>query len=263
MLLGNGSTTSGRRILAVDDDSTVQDILSFFLGDAYEVRLVTTAADAIVTLRREQVDLVVLDHRLPDRTGLELLPELKSICTHLPVVMLTAYGSEWICAAAFKLGVADYLQKPMNALDLVRTVQRILSSSPEGRSPMLNTSNLKHARTVLMSIPIQKAMGLIQQRYWLPLSLSTLASQVGMSRYRLSHRFREVLGITCRDYLMRLRVERAKSLLAAGQLSISEVAQNVGFSDLARFDKIFKRSTGYTPSAYRSAALTPEQDVAK
>ena len=128
---------------------------------------------------------------------------------------------------------------------------------------MLNTSNLKHARTVLMSIPIQKAMGLIQQRYWLPLSLSTLASQVGMSRYRLSHRFREVLGITCRDYLMRLRVERAKSLLAAGQLSISEVAQNVGFSDLARFDKIFKRSTGYTPSAYRSAALTPEQDVAK
>ena len=110
MLLGTDLATSPRRILAVDDDPTIQDILRFFLGDAYEVRLATTGAAAILTLRREKIDLVVLDHRLPDRTGLEILPDLKSICPHLPVVMLTGYGSEWICAAAFKLGVADYLQ---------------------------------------------------------------------------------------------------------------------------------------------------------
>jgi two-component system response regulator YesN len=253
MLLGSGPTKAPQRVL---DDSTVQDILRFFLGDAYEVRPATTGADAIVKLRREKIDLVVLDHRLPDRTGLELLPELKSIRPHLPVVMLTGYGSEWICAATFKLGVADYLQKPVNALDLVGTVQRILSSSSERGSPLRDTSNLKSGPSVHLSIPIQRVMGLIKQRYWLPLSLPTLACQVGMSRYRLSHRFREVLGITCRDYLIRLRVERAKTLLAANQLSITEVAQSVGFSDLPRFDKVFKRYTGFTPSAYRSSVLS-------
>ena len=97
-------------------------------------------------------------------------------------------------------------------------------------------------------------MGLIQQRYWDHFSLAELGRQVGMSKYRLSHRFREVLGVTFRDYLLRVRLERAKALLVSGEVSITEVAQNVGFGDLARFDKVFKRYTGMSPSAYRSFA---------
>ena len=99
---------------------------------------------------------------------------------------------------------------------------------------------------------IQRAMGLIQQRYWDKFSLDVLARQVGMSKYRLSHKFREVLGVTFRDYLLKVRLERAKALLSADDVSISEVAQMVGFGDLPRLDKVFKRYTGFSPSAYRS-----------
>jgi len=95
-------------------------------------------------------------------------------------------------------------------------------------------------------------MGLIQQRYWDKVHLAVLARQVGMSKYRLSHRFREVLGVTFRDYLLQVRLERAKALLATDDVSISEVADMVGFGDLPRFDKVFKRDTGFTPSAYRT-----------
>jgi len=245
--------TTRQRILAVDDDLTVQDVLTFFLGDAYEVSPATTGADALAKLCREPVELVVLDHRLPDRTGLEILTDLRSIRPNLPVIMLTGYGSEWICAAAFKLGVADYLQKPVNAIDLVGAVQRILSPTLERSESPCWSAALRDS-SVPLSIPIQRAMGLIQQRYWDQVSLSALAHQVGMSKYRLSHRFREVLGVTFRDYLLRVRLERAKALLAAGHVSITEVAQNVGFGDLPRFDKVFKRYTGVTPSAYRSSA---------
>ena len=108
-----------KRILAVDDDVTLHDVLTFFLGKGYDLRPATTGADALATVSRESLDLVLLDHRLPDRTGLEVLAQLRSLRPSLPVVMLTGYSSEWICAAAFKLGVADYLQKPVNALDLV------------------------------------------------------------------------------------------------------------------------------------------------
>jgi YesN/AraC family two-component response regulator len=206
-------------------------------------------------LRREPVELVVLDHRLPDRTGLEILTDLRSIRPNLPVVMLTGYGSEWICAAAFRLGVADYLQKPVNAVDLVGTVQRILSPRLERGESRYATSTMRRL-SVPLANPIQRAMGLIQQRYWDHFSLSALAREVGMSKYRLSHRFHEVLGVTFRDYLLRVRLQRAEALLAAGQLSITEVAQNVGFGDLPRFDKVFKRYTGITPSASRSLAIS-------
>jgi two-component system response regulator YesN len=64
-----------------------------------------------------------------------------------------------------------------------------------------------------------------------------------------------VLGVTFRDYLLKVRLERAKVLLAAGHVSITEVAYDVGYGDLARFDKVFKRYTGLTPSAYRSSNL--------
>jgi len=248
-----------QRILAVDDDVTVKEVLTFFLGDAYEVRSSATGADALLKLRHEPVELVVLDHRLPDRTGLEILRDLRSIRPNLPVVMLTGYGSEWICAAAFRLGVADYLQKPVNAVDLVRTVQRILSAGLESGDSTYATSTMR-SLLIPLSNPIQRAMGLIQQRYWDHFSLSAVACQVGMSKYRLSHRFREVLGVTFRDYLLRVRLERAKALLAAGQLSITEVAQNVGFGDLPRFDKVFKRYTGFTPSSYRCFAVSRGND---
>ncbi len=240
-----------QRILAVDDDVTLQEVLIFFLGKAYEVRPATTGSDALASVCHEPVDLVVLDHRLPDRTGLEVLTELRSIRPSLPVVMLTGYGSEWICAAAFKLGVADYLQKPVNAVDLVGVVHRILPPGLETGDSFRESPMLRGLRAPLCT-PIQRAMGLIQQRYWDKFSLSSLAHQVGMSKYRLSHKFREVLGVTFRDYLLTVRLERAKALLAADDVSISEVAQMVGFGDLPRLDKVFKRYTGFSPSAYRS-----------
>ena len=252
---GDGRLTIGRQqILAVDDDVIIPEIITFFLGKAYEIRAATTGAEALVRVRRDRVDLVVLDHRLPDRTGLDVLIELRSIRPILPVVMLTGYGSEWICAAAFKLGVTDYLQKPVSAVDLVAAVQRILSPGVD-RSEVVSESEVPRGLPTPFGLPIQRAMGIIQQRYWDQLSLSELARQVGMSKHRLSHRFREVLGVTFRDYLLKVRLERAKVLLAAGHLSITEVAQDVGFGDLPRFDKVFKRYTGFTPSAYRSLNL--------
>src|SRR6266436_3800724 len=262
---GGGIGRRLQHILAVDDDVTIQEVLTFFLGRAYEVKSATTGADALAKVCHEPVDLVILDHRLPDRTGLDVLAELRSIRTSLRVVMLTGYGSEWICAAAFKLGVADYLQKPVNAVDLVGVVHRILSPGPDTSDSSLEGPMLRGFRAPLRT-PVQRAMGLIQQRYWDKVHLAVLARQVGMSKYRLSHRFREVLGVTFRDYLLPVRLERAKALLATDDVSISEVAQMVGFGDLPRLDKVFKRHTGFSPSGYRSMArrsATSNQDSAR
>jgi two-component system response regulator YesN len=98
--------------------------------------------------------------------------------------------------------------------------------------------------------PIQAVARLIHERYWDTLTLSGLAREVGRSMAWLSRRFRAVMGVTFRSYLTWVRLERAKVLLA-GPASITEIAQNVGFSDLPRFDKLFKRAMGCTPSAYR------------
>ena len=250
-----------QRILVVDDDSLVQEVVTLFLCDAYDISHATTWAEALAVLRREPIALIVLDYRLPDRTGLDVLTELKATRPALPVIMMTGYGSEWICASAFKLGVRDYITKPANAIELVAAVRRILREASEQDGGSEHTDEHDGAQlaarafTVRSDVSIQKVTGLIQQRYWDELSLSGLAREVGMSKYRLSHRFREVMGVTFRSYLTRVRLERAKTLLTSGNASITEVAQRVGFGDLPRFDKLFKRYTGMTPSGYRTRGV--------
>jgi YesN/AraC family two-component response regulator len=232
-------------ILIVEDDHRVSDLVTVLLAGAFTVRQTTTANEALQILKRERIDLVVLDHRLPDGSGLDVLTSIRATNLKLPVIMTTGYGSEELCRAAFKLGVADYLAKPFDVFEFKNAVRcafaRASSDAPApGAVPGSN------------DLVVQKAALLINQRYWDRLSLRRLASDVGISPYRLSHRFHEVMGISFRAYLLRARLDRAKHLLAHSRASITEVAQAVGFGDLPRFDKLFKRDTGVTPSIYRS-----------
>jgi YesN/AraC family two-component response regulator len=250
------------QVLLVEDDRAVRDIVALFLSDSYDVKQAATGAEAISILQRDPVAAVVLDYRLPDRNGLELLGEIRTARPRMPVVMMTGYGSEWLCASALKLGITDYFPKPINVGDLLHSMRRIVSTEPPppaegGAEATRDEDGLASAREPAAGGPdlsIQKAIKLIQLRYWDDVSLSGLARELGMSKYHLSRRFKEVTGVTFRGYLLRTRLERAKLLLSSRRASITEVAHAVGFGDLPRFDKLFKRYAGLTPSAYRAQA---------
>ena len=238
-------------VLVVDDNPVVHEMLALALRDDCEVRRAMTGAQAVGIVRHHPVAVVVLDYRLPDCTGLHILPELLAARADLPVIMVTGYGSEAICALAFKLGVRDYLAKPFSIFQLRRALHGLLAAAngetvERSRVPWDGASAELHPETA-----IEKAALLIQQRYWDHLTLPALAREVGVSQYRLSRRFHEVMGVTLRTYLLRARLEKAKDLLATTREQITEVALAVGYSDLPRFDKLFKRYTGMTPSAYR------------
>jgi len=248
------------QVLVVEDDLSVQEVIALSLSDKYEVKQAATGAEALSILRRDPVAAVVLDYRLPDRTGLEVLTDIRVARPRLPVIMITGYGSEGVCASALKLGIRDYFPKPLDVFDLSRSVRRLLSAerAPGEGAP---EDRFVEARAPAPSacqydLAIQRTALLIQRRYWDQLTLSGLAHEVGMSKCWLSRRFKQDMGITLRSYLLAVRLERAKELLAARQTSITQVALTVGFSDLPRFDKLFKRYTGLTPSAYRSLALS-------
>ena len=246
-----------RQILVVEDDHNVREVLTDLLGAVYEVRPARTGAEALAILEEEDIALIVLDYRLPDRTGLEVLAEIKATRPGLPVIMMTGYGSEGLCASAFRLGVREYFPKPFDTRDLMHAVRHILGG------PFPTQERDDYARVVgshrdLLPAPsarwydvvILKGVKLVQERYWDRVPQSALARELGVSKYAFSRRFRQVIGVPFRDYLVRLRLEKAKALVRIGHVSFTEVAHMVGFGDLPRLDKLFKRYTGVTPSAY-------------
>jgi AraC-like DNA-binding protein len=85
------------------------------------------------------------------------------------------------------------------------------------------------------------------------LSLTKVAKLVHISANHLSEKFKEVTGVNFVDYIARIRVGKARDLLQNQQLRISEIAFAVGFQSLSQFNRVFKKLSGRSPSAYRAA----------
>jgi AraC-like DNA-binding protein len=82
-------------------------------------------------------------------------------------------------------------------------------------------------------------------------TIEALAREVRISPFHFIRRFEAVFGVTPHQYRIQVRLDRAKELLASGQLSVTAVCMEVGFSSLGSFSTLFTRRFGETPSAYR------------
>lgn len=117
-----------RRILIVDDEREVRDgLLEFLRDEGYETAGAETLADARRDLSRSPFDLVLLDLRLPDGSGLDLLAEL-NVPDAPPVVVVTAFPEVQTAVRALKLGAQDYINKPFDLDELLLMVNRTLET---------------------------------------------------------------------------------------------------------------------------------------
>src|SRR4030067_2112945 len=124
---------SNEIILVVDDNRQISDFLAETMLPAlgYDVLVARDANTALklVKQRKANLDLMLLDLQLPDLTGLELLRRLDKDGYHIPTILMTGHGSEQVAAEAFRLGVHDYLSKPLDETLLTRAITRSLSVS--------------------------------------------------------------------------------------------------------------------------------------
>ena len=112
-------------------------------------------------------------------------------------------------------------------------------------------------RRGLDSRQLELVTAAIAERIDEPISVSMLSSVVGLSRSYFSHAFRRSVGLTPHAHVVRLRVERAMTLMVHTEASLSEVALAVGFADQSHFSRAFRRLTGVTPAHWRRAHNGP------
>ena len=114
------------RILIVDDEPDIALILKLQLEDAgYQTVRAQDGVEALEEIGREQFDLIMLDIKMPRMDGLEVLARIP--VEEMPVVMMTAHGSEDIAVDAMKKGALDYISKPFSTDDMLQKVARALS----------------------------------------------------------------------------------------------------------------------------------------
>ncbi len=118
---------AAKRILVVDDEpKMVKACTNVLEMGGFEARGATGGAEAIALCKSERFDLTILDLKMPDIDGLEVLTALRKHDPNATVIIFTAYGTKEHAIKALRLGVSEFLEKPFNAQVLVATVKRVL-----------------------------------------------------------------------------------------------------------------------------------------
>jgi two-component sensor histidine kinase/DNA-binding response OmpR family regulator len=146
---------SHETILIVDDNLQMTDFLAGELLPVLGYDKILVAHDgksAMEVVRTHQPDLILLDFQLSDTTGLEVLRRLASEGHNVPTILITAEGSEQIAVDAFRLGVQDYLIKPVTADSLSSAIARALTETRLRRETERLTAKLKQQVTWLTAL---------------------------------------------------------------------------------------------------------------
>ncbi|MFZ5572254.1 MAG: sigma-54-dependent transcriptional regulator [Thermodesulfobacteriota bacterium] len=115
------------KIFLIDDDEGLIHFLSrFFQRKGYEVRTCLHGREVIGILQQESFDLILLDYKMPELNGIDVLTSIKASQVKTPVILMTAYGSTDIAIEAMKRGAYDYLVKPFERKELSRIVAEAL-----------------------------------------------------------------------------------------------------------------------------------------
>ncbi len=117
-----------RKILVVDDESSVQNSLRMIFKNEYQVIIAGNAGEAVVKFKSEDPDLVFLDIIMPGKDGIDILREIREVQPFTPVIMLTATRTVRTAVEAMKLGAYDYISKPFDVEELRLAAQKALES---------------------------------------------------------------------------------------------------------------------------------------
>lgn len=127
-MTGHGTRKSKKCVLAVDDVAIILSRITDALGGRYDVVTVNSGARALKYLDKNKPDLILLDIRMPDLNGFDILKELQARPdrSDIPVIMLTGMEDKNSVMKGIEFGVRDYILKPFVQNDLLERVQRVL-----------------------------------------------------------------------------------------------------------------------------------------
>ncbi len=134
--MNSAATPRQNRILVVDDDARIRDLLRRYLTqEGFDVLLAEDSRALNKQLTRETVDLIVLDLMLPGEDGLTICRRLRAANDQTPIIMLTAKVEDVDRIVGLEVGADDYLAKPFNPRELLARINAVLRRRPPPEAP--------------------------------------------------------------------------------------------------------------------------------
>ena len=250
------------KVLIVDDEKYVRlgikNDTDWSLIDCEVVGEAANGQEGLEKAKELKPDVVISDIKMPKMTGIEMSEILLEKYPDMKVIFLTAYDEFEYARAAIRIGASDYLLKPFDDGSLEGAIQRLLHLHPNS----VNSSKAEEQLIPLTSKSdvenkyIKEAIDYIEKNYSdSDFSIISMAEAIGVSEGHLSRLFKAETGLSINNYLTRLRIRKAMDYLKDIKVKVYEVADKVGYQDIAYFSNTFKKLVGKSPSDYQSNGL--------
>ncbi|GAB4416839.1 MAG: hypothetical protein OHK0032_12870 [Thermodesulfovibrionales bacterium] len=232
-----------KSILIVEDDGVMRELIKSYLEREYNIFEASRYSEAI-NQPIELIDLALIDYVLPERrNGFEVLRAVREVKPSLQAIIMTAYSNEDLAIKAMRAKATDYIKKPPGLAHLKRKLSEIL----EGNGGNEHPETIQSREEFIM----EGIAAYIEDNYMEDLTLERLAGMACMNIYKFSKIFNERTGQSLPSYLNRIRIKKAAELLMNHDLSITEIALEVGYKSVEHFIRLFREVYGVSPRGYR------------
>ena len=250
------------KVLVVEDEEMIRKGIVLAVDwaalDCVVVGEAANGLQALEAVERYAPSLIITDLKMPVMDGLEMLRQLRERGNNAFVIILTAYDSFAYAQTALRLGAVDFLLKPFPDGELEQAVTRLkqrMDRAGQGGEKGPAPLPLPELKKGDKSKYVLEAMAYIGEHYHEPnIGVAAIAQHLGISEGHLSHTFKKETDYTLLNYLTRYRIHRAMELLRDCRLKVYEVAEQVGYRDIAYFSATFKKLVGMSPSEYQDVS---------
>jgi signal transduction histidine kinase/ligand-binding sensor domain-containing protein/DNA-binding response OmpR family regulator len=253
------SSGNQKTILIVDDNQDMRTYIRSVLSVEYRVIEADGGQEALKKLGQHHVDFIVTDLMMPVMDGLELSRRVKEniSISHIPILILTAKISDDVKLESFRIGVDEYMQKPLNEELLLVRIHNIFSIRQNNQQKfaiqmdptLLNIDEDSNDNRFL-----NKAMQVLEKEYKdTNFDVNAFSEAMNMSKTLLNQKLQNIVGQSTGKFIGNYRLKKARDLILINKLSknmnISEIAFEIGFSDPKYFSRCFQKKYGVLPSA--------------
>lgn len=267
------------KVVLVDDEPIIVEGLSRSIPwEKWNCKVVGTAHDGLAgkkVIEEMKPDIVLMDICMPEMNGLAMIAAIHSEYPNLEVSVLTGFRDFEYAREAIRLGVTRFLLKPSNMSELEESIsimcENLKRKGITGEDGIGNATEENAVKNELCadvvreeenpeersdnvsgSFIVKNAMSYIEANYTKKLTLSEVAEKTYVSQWHLSKLLNRHTGQSFSDILNHVRIEHAKELLKDPSLRIGEIAEQVGFLDIAHFSRVFKKQEGISANEYRN-----------
>lgn len=252
------SQNNGKKkiILIAEDNEDLRFYLKENLKGQYHVEEATNGKEGWEKIRALNPDLVVSDIMMPLMDGIELARKIKTgtLTAHIPVILLTALGSEEKQLEGFNAGVNDYITKPFTFEILASRIKNLLARQKLLQKRFHKQIEVNPSEVTVTSVDekfLKQALEVVEKYMDNPeFSVEDFSREMCMSRVAMYKKILSLTGKAPLEFIRSIRLKRAARLLEKSGMSIAGIAYEVGYNNPKNFTKHFKEEFKVLPSQF-------------